>query len=196
MVQTLLKAPVQLLVHHDRTWTQFKHLQQGYSGSLVRLSFFQGTVEVLLPGRSHERFAEIIGTLLTFFFWTKGITYFPDGSTAQEQPELASIQPDKSYCFITEKSRPDLAIEITVTSGSINKLDLYKTLGIPEVWFWEDGSLAIYVLREGQYDRQDISNLLPTLDILLFKRCVLMGETDMNGAIDRLRTDSGEEVLK
>ncbi len=188
MVQTPLKPPVQLLVHRDRTWAQFKHLQQGYDGSTgVRLAFFQGIVEVLLPGRSHERFAEVIGTLLTFFFWIKGINYFPDGSTTQEQPELASIEPDKSYCLGIEKNRPDLAIEVTVTSGSINKLDLYNTLNIPEVWFWEDGSLAIYHLRDGQYDRQESSPLLPKLDINLFKRCVLMGETDMNGAMNLLQ---------
>ncbi|MEG4506483.1 Uma2 family endonuclease [Microcoleus sp. F6_B4] len=39
----------------------------------------------------------------------------------------------------TKKAIPDLAIEVVFTSGGIDKLQLYKRLGIPEVWFWEDG---------------------------------------------------------
>jgi len=71
----------------------------------------------------------------------------------------------------TKKAIPDLAIEVIFTSGGIDKLQLYKRLGIPEIWFWEDGVLSIYYLRE-DYEQVDRSELLPELDIALLVRYV------------------------
>ena len=63
---------------------------------------------------------------------------------------------------------PDLAIEVVLTSGGINKLKLYQRLGVGEVWFWEDGVLSIYILRE-EYERVAQSELLPDLDLELLQ---------------------------
>jgi len=186
MVQ-MLASPLnsETIDHHflyiDRTWAQFQFLQKGYEDTIgVRLSFFEDQVEVFMPGRLHERFSELIGSLFTIFFALKGIAFFPDGSTTQERDGFASIQPDKSYCIGSEKARPDLAIEVVVTSGGIGKLRLYEALGIPEVWFWEDGTLVLYGLRdEGRDERLKQSAIegLRDLDLDLFQRCIMLGET-------------------
>ncbi|HIK45941.1 MAG TPA: hypothetical protein IGR64_13825 [Leptolyngbyaceae cyanobacterium M65_K2018_010] len=43
------------------------------------------------------------------------------GSTTLKKPERqAGGEPDESYCIGTDKEFPDLAIEVIVTSGSIN----------------------------------------------------------------------------
>ncbi|MDY6898549.1 MAG: hypothetical protein SWZ49_10805 [Cyanobacteriota bacterium] len=54
-----------------------------------------------------------------------------------------------------KKSIPDLILKITVTNGGINKLEIYKRLVIPEVWFWEDGLLSAYCLQAGEYHKAD-----------------------------------------
>jgi Uma2 family endonuclease len=72
----------------------------------------------------------------------------------------------------TKKTIPDLAIEVIFTSGGIDKLQLYKRLGIPEVWFWEKSQLSLYALRESGYEKIASSELLPELDIALFVRCM------------------------
>jgi len=40
---------------------------------------------------------------------------------------------------------------VIVTSGGTKKLRKYQLRQIPEVWFWENGKISIYVLQEGEY---------------------------------------------
>ncbi|WP_445311974.1 Uma2 family endonuclease [Microcoleus vaginatus] len=74
----------------------------------------------------------------------------------------------------TDRERPDLAIEVVVTSGGIDKLEAYKRLPIPEVWFWENSRLSLYALRQQAYEEIASSQLVPELDIGLLVRCVNM----------------------
>jgi Uma2 family endonuclease len=60
---------------------------------------------------------------------------------------------------------PDLAVEIVVTSGGINILEIYRRIGVPEVWFWEDGVISVYCLRLNGYELVNKSELLPELDL-------------------------------
>jgi Uma2 family endonuclease len=175
-----------VMVYPDRTWEQFKAIQSGLDGlSGVRLSFYEGVVEIFMPGRPHETFKSVIGSLLDFFFFHRNIPVIPTGSTTQEQEGLASAEPDESYCFGAVKPIPDLAIEVIFTSGSIAKLKRYQALGVPEVWLWEDGLLTLHRLGENGYTRIYQSQIpeLAGLDIELLSRCVLMGETDWLGAV-------------
>jgi Uma2 family endonuclease len=63
------------------------------------------------------------------------------------------------------KRRPDLAIEVILTSGGIDKLSVYRKLGVREVWHWEDGSIRIHVLRGAQYEAVPASEALPGIDL-------------------------------
>jgi Uma2 family endonuclease len=175
-----------VMLYPDRTWEQFKAIQQGLEGLAgVRLSFYEGVVEIFMPGRPHEIFKSIIGSLLDFFFFHRSITVIPTGSTTQEQEGLAAAEPDLSYCFGVVKPIPDLSIEVIFTSGSVAKLKRYQALGVPEVWLWEDGLFTLHRLGENGYTRIYQSQIpeLATLDIELLSRCVLMGETDWLGAV-------------
>ncbi|MDR9404812.1 MAG: Uma2 family endonuclease [Halothece sp. Uz-M2-17] len=50
-----------------------------------------------------------------------------------------------------EKHFPNLAIEVITTSGGVESLAIYQRLEIPEVWFWQNNSLSIYVLSNKKY---------------------------------------------
>ncbi|MEO8892528.1 MAG: Uma2 family endonuclease, partial [Coleofasciculaceae cyanobacterium] len=41
---------------------------------------------------------------------------------------------------------PDLALEIDITSSSINQLEIYADLGIPEVWRYDGRTIHFYQL--------------------------------------------------
>lgn len=60
---------------------------------------------------------------------------------------------------------PQIAIEVEITSGVVEKLDVYAGLGISEVWLWKRGRLAIFALGESGYTEQGSSSVLPTLDV-------------------------------
>ena len=185
MPPLLNKTTDQRIVHHG-TWEQFKFIQKGFEGSPgVRLFYYDGAIEILMPGREHEIFASIIGYLVTTFLTEKGIFFQPTRSMTQEKEGVVSAQADESYCIGSVKSIPDLSIEVVFTSGGTSKLERYKALGVPEVWFWEDGSLKLYHLQDGSYQSIDRSELpgLNNLDFDLLKRCILMAETDAGEAI-------------
>jgi len=191
MPPLLNKTTDQRIVHHG-TWEQFKFIQKGFDGSPgVRLFYYDGTIEILMPGREHEIFASIIGYLVTTFLTEKGIFFQPTRSMTQEKEGVVSAQADESYCLGSVKSIPDLSIEVVFTSGNTSKLERYKALGVPEVGFWEDGLLKLYHLRDGSYELIPRSQLpgLSELDIDLLKRCILMAETDAGEAIRTFRRE-------
>lgn len=145
----------------------------------VRLFYYNGTIEILMPGREHEVFKAVIGMLLELFFLEREIEFEPTGSMTQEVEGEVSVQADESYCIGTSKPTPDLSIEVVFTSGGPKKLERYKALSVPEVWFWTDGVLALYRLRGNAYERISKSEVpeLAELDFNLLTQCVLMAET-------------------
>ncbi len=189
MTQLLNRTTDQRIVLQG-TWEQFKLIQKGTEGSPgVRLSFYDGAIEILMPGREHEFFSRIIGYLVMTFCFERGIRCLPTGSMTQEKEGVSSVQADESYCIGSPKPSPDLSIEVVFTSGGEAKLARYRALGVREVWFWEDGVFALYHLCGDGYERTQRSQLagLEELDMLLLSRCVLIAETNELEAIAEFR---------
>jgi Uma2 family endonuclease len=160
------------------TWQQFKMVEPLLDIPGVRLSFLDGVLEIRrMPGRKHEVWKERIGALLEVYMEHIEIDFTPTGSmTLERESALVKREADKSYELGSDRERPDLAIEIVVTSGGINKLEAYKRLQIPEVWFWHNGRLSLHHLRTTEteffYEEVNRSELLPGLDLELLKRCI------------------------
>lgn len=190
MAQLLIKSEGQRFIHSGHTWEQFKLIQKGFENSPgVRVAYYQGTIEILMPGQDHEFFSRIIGMLLNVFFEEIGIEFSPTGSMNQEIEGIVAAQADESYCIGDLKPLPDLSIEIIFTSGGESKLTRYRALGIPEVWFWEDGLFSLYHLRETGYEKISRSELphLERLDINALTQCVLTAQTSRLEAIKMMR---------
>jgi len=188
----LLNKTTDQRIVHQGTWEQFKFIQKGFDGSPgVRLFYYDGAIEIISPGQEHETFSRVISYLVTTFLVEQGIFFQPTGAMTQEKEGVVSAQADESYCIDSVKSIPDLSIEVVFTSGSISKLERYKALGVPEVWFWEDGLLKLYHLRDGSYESIERSQLpgLNNLDFELLRRCILMAETDAGEAIRSFRRE-------
>lgn len=191
MVQALPdKKTDQRIIYHGRTWEQFKLIQKGFeNASGVRLFYYNDTIEILMPGRQHELFKSIIGMLIEIFFVEKGIEFEPTGSMSQEVEGEVSAQADESYCVGESSPTPDLSIEVVFTSGGSNKLERYKALCVPEVWFWEDGLFSLYRLQGNTYKRIYHSEIpeLVELDFDLLTRCVLIAQTSRLEAAKEFR---------
>ncbi len=165
------------------SWAQYEALLADLGeGSAYRVHYLDGVLEILAPRRNHESGKTRIGDLLLIYFLETDTEYFPMGSTTLKKPERqAGGEPDESYCIGTDKDFPDLAIEVIVTSGSINRLELYRRLGGREVWFWQKNRLSIYHQREENlaqfaetagYELIQQSEVLPGLDLELLTRCL------------------------
>lgn len=170
----------QRLIYGGITWQQFKLIQAGFAESPgVRLFYYNGAIEILMPGREHEVFSRLIGFLIGLFCLENNIEFEPTGSMTQEREGEVSAQADESYCFGESKPTPDLVLEVVFTSGGPNKLKRYQALGVPEVWFWQDGLFSLYRLRDTDYEKISHTEIpeLATLDLELLTRCVLIAQT-------------------
>ncbi|MBE9183943.1 Uma2 family endonuclease [Microcoleus sp. LEGE 07076] len=158
------------------SWEQFEAIESLMANSCgLRITYLDGWIEFMTLGEAHESFKKAIAILLEAYFFAFGIEFFPVGSaTRKDRAKDVSFEPDESYYIGSIKEHPDLAIEVTMTSGSTNKLAKYLRLRIPEVWFWENNQLAVYGMRENDYELISKSDLLPELDLELLVRCVLM----------------------
>jgi len=59
-----------------------------------------------------------------------------------------------------------LAVEIDVSRSSLNRLDIYSKLGIPEVWRFDCENIRVYRLRaDGNYALGDRSGHFPMLPL-------------------------------
>jgi Uma2 family endonuclease len=189
MIQLLDRIRDQVMIFPSN-WENFKLVQQGLRESPgAKLAYYDGMAEILMPGEKHEIFAHIIGYLVTTFLLEKGILFVATRQKDQERQGVASVQADESYCLGSTKAIADLSIEVVETSGGLDKLKRYRALGVPEIWFWEDGVLQIYHLREDGYELIDRSELpgLENLNIAVLRRCILMAETDFPGALALFR---------
>ncbi|GET40525.1 Uma2 family endonuclease [Microseira wollei] len=164
-------------------WEQYEALLADLGDSLAyRVAYLDGVLEIVSPSRRHENAKTRTGDLLLIYFLETDTEYFPMGSTTLRKPEKkAGGEPDESYCIGTDKEFPDLVIEVVVTSGGINRLDMFRRLGAREVWFWQNNEFKLYHLREETptqftatfgYELISRSELLPNLDIDLLTECV------------------------
>ena len=180
----------QRLVYSGITWEQFQLIQAGFAESKnIRLAYYQGTIEIIMPGRTHETISRFICILLSLFCLESNIEFEPTGSMTQKREGEVSVEPDESYCFGESKPIPDLVVEVIFTSGSPKKLRYYQALEIPEVWFWQDGAFSLYRLRNHNYEPITQSEIpqLAGLDLDLLTRCVAIAQTSRLEAANTFR---------
>lgn len=165
-------------------WNNYEVLLNDLGDSLqYRVTYLDGVIELMSPSRRHEIRKTIIGSLLEIYFQEKRIHYFPLGSTTfRKQAKRGGVEPDESYCIGIEKEVPDLAIEVVVTSGGIDKLEVYKRLAVAEVWFFQNHQFAVYHLQDENYELVAKSELLPNLDLSILAEYVI-AEDPLDAAI-------------
>src|SRR4028119_2289632 len=144
-------AEQRLILPGYYTWEQFEDLESLMADSPgLRITYLDGWIEFRTLGEEHEQIKSVLAIFIGLYFFEKGINFIPVGSaTRRDRARDVSFEPDESYYIGSRKEHPDLAVEVTITSGSTNKLAKYLRLRIPEVWFWENNQLAVYGLVVG-----------------------------------------------
>ena len=172
MTLQLLEQPTQerCVTLYGVSWERFEIIEFALSGITgVRLIYLDGTLDIMAPlSPEHEDSKSTIGLLLEAYLREKGIRFYVRGGpTLGSRSVGARGEPDESYNLETKKDVPDIAIEVVITSGGVDKLTKYKRWRVPEVWFWEKGQLSVYHLREQEYEQIARSEFVPELDLAL-----------------------------
>ncbi|MEM9163156.1 MAG: Uma2 family endonuclease [Cyanobacteria bacterium P01_F01_bin.4] len=165
-----LPAPQQSLTLEGVTWQQYDALVALFIDQFpaLRMTYLEGTLELMTTSPEHERLKKIIARLLEAFAEEADLDLNGYGSaTFRREAAARGLEPDEFYSLGELGDAPDIAIEIVLTSGGIDKLAVYKGLGVQEVWFWEKQQFRLYGLidPEAGYESLSASRLLPSLDL-------------------------------
>jgi Uma2 family endonuclease len=158
-----------IVVLRGATWADYQRmLEMRGEVSSPRMAYLNGDLEIMTPSRAHEGLKFNIGHLVVVWCLETGVEFSGYGSwTLEREDSERGVEPDECYVFgtVPEPERPDLAIEVVWTSGGIDKLEIYRKLGVREAWFWRRGQLTAHVLRDEQYLQVPESEVLPGLDL-------------------------------
>lgn len=168
----------QYVLLHNVTWEMLEKIEEGLEGTKARLTFIDGILEIMAPpSEEHEEPKSTVSSLLEIYLRERNIRFYIRGSLKLGKKEdQARGEPDESYSLGSKKAIPDIVLEVVVTSGGINKLALYFRLKVPEVWFWQDGVISVYRLREAGYEKVTRSELLSDLDLEMLARYSRMAD--------------------
>ncbi len=142
----------------------------------LRLSYHDGTLEIMTISPEHEMIKKMIARLLEIYALEADIPLYSYGSaTFRRRASTKGLEADESYCLDDRKDIPDFAIEVVITSGTIDKMKIYAGLGIQEVWVWQAGVITVQQLRSDSsgYEESARSALLPQLDLAMLAAYVL-----------------------
>lgn len=158
----------QRVVTYGVSWSHFEEqlaLRGDRSGP--RMAFLDGAFERMSPSKDHERIKSYIGRLVETYALERDIDLSPYGGwTLKRARKQAGLEPDECYLVgDQDRDTPDLAIEVVWTHGGLDKLEIYRRLGVGEVWRWKDSRIEMYVLRKARYEKVERSTVFPDLDV-------------------------------
>lgn len=191
-LEQIIIPPGERLLLKDISWQQFESiLEQLGEHRGTKLSYSQGTLEIMTPLLEHEKAKSILGHIVEFLLDEFQLDYEPSASTTFKNPQTnQGVEPDESFYIasrhaiigknkidLTVDPPPDLVIEIDITSPT--RLDNYLALGIPELWrFKRDRTLEINVLHQEQYVASQTSPTFPKIPHLseMIAECIAQSQ--------------------
>ncbi len=159
-----------IVLLHGATWADYQRLLEVRGErSVPRLAYLEGVLQLMSPSRQHEQLKAWIARLVEVWCEEHGLDVSGYGSwTLENKVAERGVEPDECYVVgrrPLEKDRPDLAIEIEWTRGGLDKRDLYRKLGVRELWLWRGGRIDVHALRGEQYELVPASEVLPGIDL-------------------------------
>ena len=181
----------QRVVLHTVGWNEYVALGDllGHRPGL-HLTYLEGTLEIMTTSPAHEQLKKLIARLLELHALLRGVRILGFGSaTYQREDKERGLEPDECYCIGATKDYPDLAIEVVLTSGALQKLRVYAGLGVAEVWIYEGGRFTVHELSAGAYEQRTGSRFFPDMDFSVLAEHVAMRDQDdaVRAYWDRLR---------
>ncbi len=159
-------------------WDDYEGLLEEIEGKRhVRISYDHGRMEIMSLSPEHEGYASLFSHLIDVLTEELELEFFSIRSTTLKRKRaLQGKEPDDCFYIgdvtrILGKKRldldydspPDLAIEVDVTSSTLDKMAIYAGLGVPEVWRLDEYNVEFYSLAGGRYILAPTSAIFPFL---------------------------------
>jgi len=171
MAAVLNPTEQKVIIEHV-SWQTYERLSADLADrSAPRLTYDCGVLEIMSPTPRHEELNRNLALLITILAAALGLDMRNLGSATFRRADLnRGFEPDS--CFYIEHEAairgkakidlshdppPDLVIEIDITSGSLDKFPLYRQIGVPEIWRYDNHRLTIFHLLNDEYQASESS---------------------------------------
>jgi Uma2 family endonuclease len=173
---------------HNVPWETYCQLRDEPANDRVRMEYLDGELRILMsPQQPHEFSSEGLSLVVRAVASALAIPIQGFGSTTlrlgREPNEGTGKEPGRAFVFgdrarmgearlrrhenyhLEEDGPPDLAIEVDSSRSSIQALELYARLGVPEVWIYgvDDDEVRFFRLGPDGYLEVGRSVALPVL---------------------------------
>jgi len=171
------------------SWPGYLAFSDSLGPQHVRVTYDQGEMELMTLSSEHEHDKGLLGRLVEALTEELGINMASYGSmTCRQEEEERVFEPDECYWITHEEAvrdrvhidfrrhpPPDLAIEVEISRSTMDRLRLYASLGVPELWRWDGKRLQVSLLgKDGEYHDSKVSKAFPFLPVAELVRFLTM----------------------
>jgi Uma2 family endonuclease len=168
-------------------WDAYVQLGNALMNRHICITYDRGEMELMTLSSEHENRKKRVARLIEAMTEEMEIDIASCGSmTFQRQDLQKGLEGDECYWIKNEalvRDRleidpevdppPDLAVEIDLSRSSLNRMDIYAALRVPEVWRWDGDTLRVYLLtRKAKYKESARSKAFPFLPLAEFAKFV------------------------
>jgi len=178
---------------HDVSWENYIKIGDALEDRpALRLTYDRGSLEIMVTSSEHEGYKSRLSRLFEALTEEMNVAVKGFGSMTHQREDLRrALEPDECYYLanharmrgvkrldLTRDPPPDLVLEMEVTCSALDRMDIYATLGVPEVWRFDGETVTPYQLVEGQYERLARSPTFPMIPLEELVRFVRLGESE------------------
>jgi Uma2 family endonuclease len=159
-----------------------------------RMTYDQGVLELVTPSTPHEEDALVFAHLVFIVAANLGIPIRSVGSTTFRRQDLErGFEPDASFYVQNEKRirgqrdvdltvdpPPDVVLEMEMSRSALDKLPLFASMGIPEVWRCDGQRVTILILEQDRYRESATSLAFPVLSSDILARFLAESRTALS----------------
>jgi Uma2 family endonuclease len=178
IVETLPVAGEIRALVPDVSWGLYKHFCDELETRNIRLTFSDGSLEIMITKPPHEYYKKLLAKLIEIIFLELNIPVRSGGSMTFQRDDLEKgFEHDECWWIAHEPlvrdmeefdgmrdPPPDLALEVEISRSLINRISIFAALGVPEIWRFDGKTLRFCVLQPDRtYREQDTSLSFPFL---------------------------------
>jgi Uma2 family endonuclease len=175
-IETL--SPDAPLVLTDVSWDEYVQIADEVGERPgVRVTYDQGRLEIMTLSPEHEGPSRLFTHLVSVIVEELGLDYISFGSTTLRLKKISGgLEADDCYYIgdfsavagikrldLTLYPPPDLAVEVDISHGSLDKFRIYAGLRVKELWRFDGEVLEFYRLSGKRYVPIRSSDLFPFL---------------------------------
>ncbi|HSK74078.1 MAG TPA: Uma2 family endonuclease [Pyrinomonadaceae bacterium] len=196
---------------NDISWAEYERFLEDFAERPGwRLAYDGGKLEIMPPTPEHEEYSFSFHNFVLAYCEHFDIKLEGRGSATFRSEALdKGVEPDE--CFYIQSAEkiigkkipaknfpmPDVAVEVDVTTESLDKFPIYAALEVPEVWIYDGKTLAFYELRGKNYHQIPRSRALPQLAAESLTGFLEMSKTEgQTAALKNFRAWLGEIKTK